>query len=111
MSTNRVVENSPEKILVLESGESSRRNLEELLEGAGYEVTTECLCEQGLKAAREQGVHLLLLDSALAGLDCANVLAELKGAAVTSGIRVILLEAGGASERARGLDLGADDVV
>jgi DNA-binding response OmpR family regulator/S1-C subfamily serine protease len=111
MSTSRVMENSPEKILVLESGESSRRNLEELLVGAGYEVSTECLCEQGLKAAREQGMHLLLLDSALAGLDCANVLAELKGAAATSGVRVILLEAGGASERARGLDLGADDVV
>jgi len=44
-------------------------------------------------------------------LQCCNALAEIKGMAATASTRVILLTHGGGLERARGLDLGADDVL
>ena len=44
-------------------------------------------------------------------LQCCNALAEIKGLAATASTRVILLTRGGGVERARGLDLGADDVL
>lgn len=100
-----------EKILIMEGDESSRQSLEELLRGAGYEVYAESLCQEGLKSAQERAVDLLLLDADLSGLVCGDLLAELKGASATEGIRVILLASGGAGERIQGLDLGADDVV
>ena len=57
------------------------------------------------------GVDLLLLSADLSDLKCCNALAEIKGMAATASTRVILLTHGGGVERARGLDLGADDVL
>jgi len=54
---------------------------------------------------------LLLLGANLKELDCCPLLAEVKGSSATADVRVVLLSAGGAGERSRGLDLGADDVV
>ncbi len=95
----------------MEGEESSRQVLEDLTREAGYEVFATGSCQQGLELARERQVDLVLLDGHMPGLVCSDLLAELKGASATSGIRVIVLESGGAGERARGLDLGADDVV
>lgn len=107
----RTVDSKREKILIMEGNESSRQSLEDLLRGAGYEVFTETLCSEGLKSARERAVDLLLLDTNLPGLVCGDLLSEIKGASASADIRVILLDSGGASERVRCLDLGADDVV
>ncbi len=57
------------------------------------------------------GVDLFLLSADLSDLQCCNALAEIKGLAATASTRVILLTHGGGVERARGLDLGADDVL
>src|SRR6516225_1309578 len=100
-----------ETVLVLEGNEASRRDLERLLGGAGYDVSSLDTCEDGLRAAREKGADLLLLDEQFSGLECGDLLAEFKGAAATADIRVILLSSGAAGARVRGLDLGADDVV
>jgi len=100
-----------ETVLVLEGDEASRRDLERLLEGAGYDVSSPDACEGGLRAAREKGADLLLLDEQFSGLKCGDLLAEFKGASATADIRVILLSSGAAGARVRGLDLGADDVV
>ena len=98
-------------VLVLEGDEASRRELERLLEGAGYDASSPDTCEAGLRAAREKGADLLLLDEQFSGLNCRDLLAEFKGASATADIRVILLSSGAAGARVRGLDLGADDVV
>jgi len=100
-----------EKILVMDGDVSSRGTLEEVLRGAGYDVSTTEVCHEGLELTRNRKVDLFLLDSGLPGVICGDVLAELKGASLTEGTRVIVLETGGAQERARALDLGADDVV
>jgi DNA-binding response OmpR family regulator len=54
---------------------------------------------------------LFLLSADLSDLQCCNALAEIKGLAATATTRVILLTRGGGVERARALDLGADDVL
>jgi DNA-binding response OmpR family regulator len=104
--------NSPrEKILILEGDEPTRLRLLDLLQSAVYDVSVTSDCQQALEVARIDGVDLVLLGTGLSGGDTWQVLTELKGAAATATIRILVLSAGGVEERVRALDLGADDVV
>ncbi len=100
-----------EKLLIIEGDSASSEGLRELLASAGYDVSATPSAAEGFEAVRNVGVDVLLVDAALSDLDCCETLKEIKGSAATADTRVILLAAGGASERSRGLDLGADDVV
>lgn len=100
-----------EKILIVESDDAARQMLAELLREAGYDVLTAGPGSEQLDAALAAGVDLLLLDADLSDLDCCDLLTRLKGSAATQDIRVILLASNGAAACARGLDLGANDVV
>jgi DNA-binding response OmpR family regulator len=102
--------NEREKILVVEGDEASRQILAEQLRTAGYDVQVEAPGAAAIDAALTGGVDLLLFDADLSEMDCCDILTQLKGSAATQDVRVILLAAGGAAERARGFDLGADDV-
>ncbi len=102
------MESAREKILIIESHAASSASLVELLGGAGYQVSTAS-AQEAVRVARERGADLVLLDAQLPGF--APLLSELKGSAATSNTRVVLLSAGDPDKRARGLDLGADDVV
>jgi serine protease Do len=101
----------PEKILVIESEESSRRRLEQILVSAGYQVTSPSPDAEGLKGVVELEPALLVMDAEPERLDCCSLISELKGSPSTGDIRIILLTDGGPAERTRGLDLGADDVL
>ena len=100
-----------ESILVVDSNDASRRALCELLRLAGYEVAESASQTEGFDFVRNTGVDLLLLTADLADIQCCDALAEVKGNASTAGTRVILITQGGGAERARGLDLGADDIL
>src|SRR4029077_19434087 len=100
-----------ENILIVEPDEKSRQLLMELLGSAGYEVSSAPTQQEGFAIVRKGGVDLFLLSADLWDLQCCNALAEIKGLAATANTRVILLTRGGGAERARGLDLGADDVL
>ena len=100
-----------ENILIVEPDANSRQLLLELLRSAGYEVSSAPTQEDGFTIVRSGRVDMFLLSADLADLQCCNALAEIKGLAATSSTRVILLTRGGGVERARGLDLGADDVL
>ena len=100
-----------ENILIVEPDAGSRQQLLELLRSAGYDVSPALTQEDGFTIVQNGGVDLLLLSADLSDLQCCNALAEIKGTAVTASTRVILLTRGGGLERARGLDLGADDVL
>jgi DNA-binding response OmpR family regulator len=102
--------NEREKILVVEGDEASRQILAEQLRAAGYDVQAEAPGAAAIDEALTGGVDLLLLDANLSEVDCCDILTRLKGSAATQDVRVILLAAGDAAERARGFDLGADDV-
>jgi DNA-binding response OmpR family regulator/S1-C subfamily serine protease len=97
--------------LIVEGDPAVRNRLAELLETAGYEVSATASPADGFGAVRNLGFDLLLLDANLSELDCCEVLKGIKGSSATEAIRVILLSTGGAVERGRGLDLGADDVL
>ena len=109
--SERCMRSTPEKILIVDANTPSRGKVEDLLRGAGYEVSSTEFCHEVLNLARKNQVDLVVLDTGLPGLVCGDLLSELKSASVTAGIRVILLESGGPQERARDLDLRADDVL
>ena len=100
-----------ESILIVEPDAKARQSLQELLRGAGYDVATAETAEEGFEAARTVGVDLMILTADLSDLECCNALGDVKGPAATSITRVIMLTQGGGAARARGLDLGADDVI
>ncbi len=100
-----------EKILIIEGDPESRGRLVELAGSAGYEASAAVTAEEGFEAVKNVDVDLLLLDANLSQLDCCQVLTDIKGSAATAAVRVILLSDGGAAERSRGLDMGADDVI
>src|SRR5207249_10265203 len=84
---------------------------EELVRSAGYDVAVSSSQAEGFKFVQDASIDLVLLSADLADIQCCDALAEVKGNAATAGTRVILLTQGGGAERARGLDLGADEVL
>ncbi len=100
-----------ETILIVEPDAGARKTLLDLLRGADYDVATAETSADGFEAVRNVGVDLMLLRADLSDLECCEALSEVKGSAATSITRVILLTEGAGAARARGLDLGADDVI
>jgi DNA-binding response OmpR family regulator/S1-C subfamily serine protease len=100
-----------QSILIVDPDPASLRQLEELVRSAGYEIATSASQAEGFKFVQDASIDLLLLSADLADIQCCDALAEVKGNAATAGTRVILLTRGGGAERARGLDLGADEVL
>ena len=103
-----------EKIVIVEADEASRTSLVSIMEGGGYEVSAVSTAQEGLDTLQHAGAELLLLDTNLfvAGtLSAREMLATIRGAALTTAVRVIVLVGSGSENRAVGLDLGADDAV
>ena len=100
-----------ENILVVEPDKDSQQLLLELLRSAGYDVSSAPSQQDGFNLVQAGGIDLFILSADLADLQCCHALAEIKGLAATASTRVILLTRGNGAERARGLDLGADDVL
>ncbi len=98
------------RILLIEDDNSMAMGLEYNLRSEGYDVV---LCqdgESGLKALRESGFDLVLLDWMLPGLDGIEVLKTIRADQVA--VPVLLLTAREAKEdMIEGLDAGADDFL
>ena len=103
-----------EKIVVVEADAQTRDLLRAAMESGGYDVAAFGTAQEGLEAARQPGVDLMLLDAAADGVTSTGArqtIAAMRGSAKTECVRVILLTGRSADERAAGLDLGADDAV
>jgi DNA-binding response OmpR family regulator len=98
-----------EKLLVVESDDALRDRIASVLTDAGYEVSTNY--EGGMKSVLGFHPDVVILGADPPDLGCCDLLSEIKGAESTYNIRVLMLSPGGSSERTRGLDLGADDVL
>lgn len=98
-----------EKLLLIESDKALREHIAEVLSNAGYEVSTGL--QGGMKSILAVNPEIVLLGANPPQLDCCDLLSEIKGSPQTQNIRVLILAPGGAAERARALDLGADDVL
>src|ERR1700730_132572 len=103
-----------EKIVIIGVDFPSGETLVAAMQSAGYEVTAFATAREGFDALSQPGTDVILLNTSLAASDAPNarnMLASIRGSAVTERIRIILLTDSGAKERAAGLDLGADDSV
>jgi DNA-binding response OmpR family regulator len=103
------MDNKAGKLLVVESDDSVREHVVTVLSDAGFEVSTDY--RGGMKAVLAFDPDVVVLGADPPQLDCCDLLSEIKGSKNTHNIRVVMLSSGGAAERARGLDLGADDVL
>ena len=100
-----------ENIVIVDPDAASLRQMEELLRSAGYDVAGSQSQADGFQFVRDAATDLLVLSADVSDIQCCDALAEVKGNAATAGTRVILLAHGGGAQRARGLELGADEVV
>jgi len=103
------MDNKAGKLLVVESDDSVREHVVTVLSDAGFEVSTDY--RGGMKAVLAFDPDVVVLGADPPQLDCCDLLSEIKGSKNTHNIRVVMLSPGGAAERTRGLDLGADDVL
>lgn len=94
---------------MVESDDNLREHIVAVLSNAGFEVSTDYL--GGMKAVLAFNPDVVVLGADPPRLDCCDLLSEIKGSKNTHNIRVVMLAPGGPAERARGLDLGADDVL
>ena len=97
------------RLLVVESDVALREQIVAALGDAGYAVSTDY--QQGLKGIIAFDPDAVILGADPPKLDCCDLLSEIKGSEQTRNIRVVMLSPGASSERVRGLDLGADDVL
>jgi DNA-binding response OmpR family regulator/S1-C subfamily serine protease len=108
------MDNIREKIVIVEADEASRASLVSIMESGGCEVSAYSTAREGLGALQHTGAELLLVDTDLLGagaMGAREMLATIRGSALTAAVRVIVLVGPGADNRAVGLDLGADDAV
>ena len=99
------------ELILLAGSHATARSLEDLIISAGYEFSTVGSQEEGLRLAREGRVSVFLVEPQDADLQCCSALVGIKTLPLASRPRLILLTGGAAAERARGLDLGANDVL
>jgi DNA-binding response OmpR family regulator len=97
------------KILLARLFPETAASTESLLVSAGYDVSAPPSAE--MTTVLDYQPDLLILQTDVATLDCCGLLAQLKADPRAQPIKVILLACGGALERSRALDLGADDVL
>lgn len=88
----------------------SKRGAQEALAGQGYDV----LVESGLSVDQVLALSadVLVTEATPSDLSCCGLITQLKSLPATNAsVKVVMVVHGGALERARALDLGADDVV
>ena len=97
------------KLLLLRASDELKAKLLPELSAAGYEALAPENAD--VPTVLQNGPELVLLQTDVTTLDCCGLIAQLKGNEISSPIKIVLLAHGGALERSRALDLGADDVL
>ena len=97
------------RILLLDLGMESTQEVKQALSGQGYEIAanTGLTVEEILALSAE----VLITEATPSDLSCCGVISQIKASPDPQIPRIVMIVHGGALERARGLDLGADDVV
>jgi CheY-like chemotaxis protein len=98
------------RILLLNLAAESKQGVQEALAGQGYDILTETglTVDQVLALSAD----VLVTEATPSDLSCCGLITQLKSLPSTSAsVRVLMIVHGAALERARALDLGADDVL
>ncbi len=99
-------------ILLIEDNKEVRENTAEILELAGYEVTTAVEGKKGVDAVHKSKPDLIICDIMMPVLDGYGVLHLLSKQAETAHIPFIFLSAkADRSDVRKGMDMGADDYI
>jgi DNA-binding response OmpR family regulator len=100
------------KILIVDDDAFIRRPLEFILREEGYEPTTACDAEEGMRRIESSRPDLIVLDVMMPGKDGLALCGELKADPRYAAIPIVLLSARGREQdRARALSLGAADFM
>jgi serine protease Do len=97
------------RILLLNLGMQSTREVKQALSGQGYEITADrsLTVDEVLALSPE----VLISEATPSDLSCCGVISQIKANLDSQTLKIVMIVHGGALERARELDLGADDVV
>jgi len=97
------------RILLLNLGPESTQEVNQALSGQGYEITTDrrLTVDKILALSPE----VLITEATPSDLSCCGVISQIKANPDPRTPRILMIVHGGALERARALDLGADDVI
>jgi len=97
------------RILLLNLNENSAGEVSKALAGQGYEIASQA--ELDVEQVQALNPEVLITEATPSDLSCCGVITQIKSNEQTKSIRILMVVQGGALERARALDLGADDVI
>ena len=97
------------RILLLDLGVESTQEVKQALSGQGYEITTgrSLSVDEVLALVPE----VLITEATPSDLSCCGLISQIKAGPVPGNLKIVMIVHGGALERARALDLRADDVI
>jgi S1-C subfamily serine protease/DNA-binding NarL/FixJ family response regulator len=97
------------RILLLNLGPESTQEVNQALSGQGYGITMDrrLTVDKILALSPE----VLITEATPSDLSCCGVISQIKASPDPRTPRILMIVHGGALERARALDLGADDVI
>jgi S1-C subfamily serine protease/DNA-binding NarL/FixJ family response regulator len=97
------------RILLLNLDQGSTEEVTHALSGQGYEITTG----HGLSVDEILGLSpgVLITEATPSDLSCCGLISQIKTGPDPRTLKIVMIVHGGALERARALDLGADDVI
>src|SRR6267378_974996 len=96
------------RILLLNLGMASTPEVKQALSGQGYEITADRSLTVGEILALSPEV--LVTEATPSDLSCCGLISQIKASPDLQTPKIVMIVHGGALERARALDLGADDV-
>src|ERR1700751_2434233 len=97
------------RILLLNLHADSASEENTALSGPGYEIASKTGLD--VEHIELMAPELLITEATPSDLSCCGIITQIKSRDQTKFIRVLMVVRGGALERARALDLGADDVI
>ena len=97
------------RILLINLGMESAHEVRQALSGQGYEITTASSLKVDEILALSPEV--LITEATPSDLSCCGLISQIKTGPDLRTLKIVMIVQGGALERARALDLGADDVI
>lgn len=95
------------RILLVNLGTESSEAVQQALSDQGYEIAT--LETQAVDKVLALSPEILITEATPSDLSCCGLISQIKANPQT--LKIVMIVHGGALERARALDLGADDVI
>src|SRR5215470_15374741 len=97
------------RILLLNLAPQSADGVKAALAGQGFDVLDQHTND--VEQIEAQQAEVVVTEASPSDLTCCGIIVQLKAREATKPLRILMVVQGGALERARALDLSADDVI